>query len=131
MCGTKGRRRPILDKEIADIEPLYRGAFASRDIKKGEKITEKDCFMAMPNSRGQLLAKQMSKYSEYYANADIAKNAALMLENLQFKDLRVRVRKIVNDLRALLKKRRIALPAYVDLEISHHHGLERLSLIHI
>ncbi len=125
MCGVKGKRRPILDKELADIEPLYRGVFASRDIKKGEKITEKDCFTAMPNTRGQLLAKQLSKYSEYYAKTDIARSAALMLENLQFRDLRAKVRQIVDDLRALLKKRRIALPSYVDLEISHHYGLER------
>ena len=46
------------------------------------------------------------------------------------------MRQIVDDLRALLKKRRIALPAYVDLEISHHYGLERFRekgavLIHI
>jgi sialic acid synthase SpsE/quercetin dioxygenase-like cupin family protein len=125
MCGVKGQRRPILEKEIADIEPLYRGVFASRDIKKGEKITEKDCFLAMPNTHGQLLARQLSKYSDYFAKTDIARNAALMLEDLQFKDLRAKVRKIVNDLRALLKKRRIALPSYVDLEISHHHGMDR------
>jgi sialic acid synthase SpsE/quercetin dioxygenase-like cupin family protein len=136
MCGTKGRRRAIHEKELADIEPLYRGVFASRAIKKGEKITEKDCFMAMPNTHGQLLARQLSKYSEYYAKTDIARNAGLMLEDLQFKDLRARVRQIVDDLRALLKKRRIALPSYVDLEISHHYGLERFRehgavLIHV
>jgi sialic acid synthase SpsE len=125
MCGTAGKRRPIQAKELADIEPLYRGVFASRDIKKGEKITEKNIFLAMPNSHGQLLAKQLSKYSEYYAKTDIAGKAGLMLDDLVFKDLRVRVRQIVDDLRTLLKQRRIALPAYVDLEISHHYGLER------
>ncbi len=125
MCGVKGKRRAIYEKEVADIEPLYRGVFASRDIKKGEKITEKDCFMAMPNTRGQLLSRQLSKYSEYYAKTDISRKAALMLEDLQFKDLRAKVRQIVDELRGLLKKRRIALPSYVDLEISHHYGLER------
>ena len=136
MCGTKGQRRAIFDKELADIEPLLRGVFAGREIKKGQKITEKDYFLAMPNKPGQLLAKNLSKYSEYYAQADVPKNAALMLQDLAFKDLRENVHQIVDDLRSLLKQRRIALPPYVDLEISHHYGLERFKevgavLIHI
>ena len=85
MCGTKGKRRPIRERELADIEPLYRGVFAARAIKKGEKITEKDCFTAMPNVHGQLLARQLSKYSEYYANTDFAPKSPLMLESLVLK----------------------------------------------
>ena len=136
MCGTKGQRRSIYDKEIADIEPLLRGAFANREIKKGEKITEADYFLAMPNTSGQLLARNLSKYSEYYANSDITPNSGLMLADLSFKDLRKDVHRIVDDLQVLLKQRRIALPPYVDLEISHHYGLERFDefgavLIHI
>ncbi len=136
MCGVKGQRREIYAKEIADIEPLLRGAFAARALKKGEKITGKDYFLAMPNAPGQLLARHLSKYSEYHASADVAPNAGLMLEDLTFKDLRENVHQIVDDLRSLLKQRRIALPPYVDLEISHHYGLERFHefgavLIHI
>lgn len=136
MCGAKGQRRAIYEKELADIEPLLRGAFAAREIKKGQKITDKDYFLAMPNSQGQLLANNLSKYSEYYATADVPKNAGLMLESLTIKDLRANVHRIVDDLRTLLKQRQIALPPYVDLEISHHYGLERFKesgavLIHI
>lgn len=136
MCGIKGQRRPIYDKELADIEPLLRGVFATHEIKKGQKITEKDYFLAMPNTPGQLLAKNLSKYSEYFAQADIPKNGGLMLQDLTFKDLREKVHQIVDNLRSLLQKRRIALPPYVDLEISHHYGLERFNetgavLIHI
>jgi sialic acid synthase SpsE/mannose-6-phosphate isomerase-like protein (cupin superfamily) len=125
MCGTKGKRRSIYDKELADIEPLFRGVFARHEIKKGQKITGKDYFLAMPNSPGQLLARNLSKYSEYHAKADFRKNAGLMLEDLSFKDLRNDVHRILDDLRSLIKQRRIALPHNVDLEISTHYGLER------
>jgi sialic acid synthase SpsE/mannose-6-phosphate isomerase-like protein (cupin superfamily) len=136
MCGVKAERREIYAKEIADIEPLLRGVFAVRDIKKGQKITEKDYFLAMPNTSGQLLAKHLSKYTEFHAQDDVPKNAGLMLKDLASRDLREKVRQIVDDLRSLLKQRRIALPPYVHLEISHHYGLERFHevgavLIHI
>jgi len=127
MCGVTGARREIYAKEIADIEPLYRGVFASRDIKKGQRIGEKDYFLAMPNTRGQLLARNLSKYSEYYACVDIAKSSRIMSDQLNYRDLREDVNRIMDDLQALLKARRIALPPYVDLEISHHYGLDRFN----
>jgi quercetin dioxygenase-like cupin family protein len=104
---------------------LQRGAFASRAIKKGEKITEKAFFLAMPNTKGQVIAKHMSKYTEIRAQRDFEENEPLMLEGLQLKELRAQVNEIVKQLRQMLIKRRIALPAYVDIEISHHYGLDR------
>jgi len=127
MCGVKGRRKDIFEKEIIDIEPLQRGAFATRAIKKGEKITHKDLFVAMPNTRGQLIAKHLSKYTEFRAKKDVEAKQPLMLENLEIKELRGQVNQIVTQLRQLLKKKKIALPPFVDIEVSHHHGLERFS----
>jgi len=125
MGGVKGRRRDIYKKEIDDIEPLLRGAFASRDIKKGDKITQEDFFLAMPNTSGQLLAKQLSKYTNFYAGLDFVKNEPLMMTDLVVKDLHARVKQITDQLRSLLNERRIALPPYVDIEISHHYGIDR------
>jgi sialic acid synthase SpsE/quercetin dioxygenase-like cupin family protein len=125
MCGVQGRRKDIFEKEIADIKPLLRGAFAAREIKQGQKITEQDFFLAMPNVDGQLVARQISKYTELHAKRDFKKNAPLMTQDLLMNDLRARVNEIVNRLRVLLKERRIALPPYVEIEISHHYGLDR------
>ena len=127
MCGVKGCRRDIFEKEVIDIEPLQRGAFASKAIKKGEKITAKDLFVAMPNTKGQLIAKHLSKYTEYRARRDFQANEPLMLQELDTKDLRGQVNEIVTQLRQLLKKKKIALPPYVDIEISHHYGLDRFA----
>lgn len=125
MCGVSGRRKDITDKEMADLVPLFRGAFAADEIKKGEKITAQNSFLAMPNKPGQLVARQLSKYTEFYAARDYVKNEALMLEDLQVKELWDKVYQIAEQLRTMLNKARISLPAYVDIEISHHYGLDR------
>lgn len=125
MCGVQGRRKEIFEKEAVDIEPLQRGAFAKRKIKIGEKILAKDLFLAMPNIKGQLMAKHLSKYTEFIAKKDLSPEKPVMLDDLEIKQMRFQVNKIVTQLRKTLKKNRIALPPYVEIEISHHYGLER------
>ena len=136
MCGIKDRRKDVFRKEIEDLEPLFRGAFASRPIKKGERITESDLFCAMPNKPGQLIARQLSKYSELHANRNFEEKEPLMLDGLVVKDLRARVGEICERLRSILKANRIALPSNVEIEISHHYGIDRFDewgaiLIHV
>lgn len=125
MCGVAGRRKNISEKELADLRPLFRGAFASRDIAKGERITADNIFLAMPNAPGQLVAREMSKYTEYYTELDVKKGEPLMLDDLRVRQLWERVYQIVERLRGMLRESRVALPPYVDLEISHHYGIER------
>jgi sialic acid synthase SpsE/quercetin dioxygenase-like cupin family protein len=136
MCGVKERRRDIFERELIDIEPLLRGVFAARPIEKGKKIAAGDYFCAMPNQPGQLVARQLSKYTEFCALRDFEKNAPLMLDGLLTRDLHARVKEICVRLRAVLKSYQIALPSNVEIEVSHHYGIERFEetgaiLIHI
>jgi len=136
ICGVRQQRREIFEKELTDIEPLFRGVFAARSIKKGHKIASNDIFCAMPNKTGQLTARQFSKYTEFRASCDLDKNAPLMLDALVTQDLRIRVKEICLRLRTVLKKHQIALPSNVEIEISHHYGIERFEktgaiLIHV
>jgi quercetin dioxygenase-like cupin family protein len=94
-------------------------------LQKGQKIKEDDIFLAMPNVNGQLVAHNISKYSDLIAERDIKKNEPLMTDSIQVKELRVQVLNIVDKLRKILKDSRIALPPYVDIEISHHYGIEK------
>ena len=125
ICGVSGRRKDITEKEMADLRPLFRGVFAARDLRKGEQITKDKVFLAMPNATGQLVARELSKYTEYYAERDFKKDEALMLDGLRVRELWKQVYQIVERLRTMLKESRVALPPYVDLEISHHYGMER------
>ena len=125
MCGVTGRRREITDKEMADIKPLFRGVFASHNIKKGAKIVAENSFAAMPNTSGQLVSRQMGKYIEYIADRDFLKNEALMLDGLRVKDNQAQVLQIFKRLQKLISDSRVVLPPSVELEISHHYGIDR------
>ena len=125
MCGVVGKRKEIFAQELEDIQLLWRGVYASRDLQSGQKLMMEDIFLAMPNIDGQLVAHNLSKYTEFYTNKAYAKNEPLMLDSLQTKELRAKVIEIVDRLKIILKNSRLALPPYVDIEISHHYGLER------
>lgn len=125
MCGVVKRRKNISEKELADLKPLFRGAFANSTIKKGEKVSLQNTFMAMPNTDGQLVARQISKYTEFYADRDFEQSEPIMLDGLITKELRVKVTEIINKLRKMIKSNNIALPPFVNLEISHHYGIDK------
>jgi len=125
MCGLSGRRKEFSKKETEDLRILYRGVYAKKDINKGDKILLKDIFLAMPNIEGQLVANHLSKYTQVIAQKDIVKNAPLMVNELKITELRENILAIINDLRLIIKKSQVVLPPYVDIEISHHYGVEK------
>ena len=125
ICGMSGRRKDITAKEIEDIQPLYRGAYANREILKGERIKDSDVFLAMPNVAGQVIASSISKYNELTADATIAAGAPVMESSVRAQGLRNHVNQIRYRLKAVLQEGRIVLPPRVEVEISTHYGIER------
>jgi len=128
MCGgSKSKRKGFTQKEMDDLGILYRGAYANRDIKIGEKIDSKDYFLAMPNIEGQLVANNLSKYNEIVSQKEFKKGEPLMTDGLTIKPLRKQVNIIIDQLREIIKKSNVALPPYVDIEISHHYGIDKFN----
>jgi len=128
MCGgSKSKRKGFTQKEMDDLGILYRGAYANRDIKIGEKIDSKDYFLAMPNIEGQLVANNLSKYNEIVSQKEFKKGEPLMKDGLTLKPLRKQVNIIIDQLREIIKKSNVALPPYVDIDISHHYGIDRFN----
>ncbi|MBN1865171.1 MAG: N-acetylneuraminate synthase family protein [Victivallales bacterium] len=125
ICGTTAGRRKISAKEAEDLRGLKRGVFASKKITPGEKISSDNTFLAIPNQPGQLLANDLSKYIEHTLKQPLAENAPLLLGNMDIKDHRERVLEIVKKLCTLLKVANIRLPNKLELELSHHYGLEQ------
>ena len=70
MCGTSGERMLFTETAQSGVRPYIRGAFVKRKISKGEKIKVADMFFAMPNFDNQVLAKNVSKYTEFIAKED-------------------------------------------------------------
>jgi len=125
MCGVSGARPQFSEKEGASLRSLRRGVFARRRIQAGERIGPADVFFAIPTSEGQVTANDMSKYTEFYADADIEVNEPLSSSNTTRREIREKVYDIVQRVKGLVQKSGVIIPPKVDLEISHHYGIDR------
>ena len=125
MCGIHGERYEGTDKERTDLRGLQRGVFAKGPIKKGEKINLVNTFLAIPNDNTQIVANEMSKYSEYTANKDCNVNEPILLSSITITNLRDKVLRIVNQVKDLLIESRVALPNRMEMELSHHYGIDK------
>ncbi len=126
MCGVQGRRKEISEKEGDDLQGLMRGVFAKKDIPKGQKISGKNMFFAIPNFPGQVLANNMSKYSEFIAKTKIKADEAIYFKDLSIKDIRNIVLEIICKVRDMLFEARVNLPNMLQFELSHHYGIEKI-----
>jgi len=124
ICGTEGQRRTVSKKEKEDLRGLQRGVFAVRDIEAGEKICVKDIFTAIPNFPGQIVANDLSKYVDIFAKKKITLKEPIMFSGVKIINLRGKVIKIFNDLRKVLIDSRINLSNKLEIEISHHYGID-------
>lgn len=123
-CGETDKRYMISEKEITDLRALKRGIFATKDIKKGERITISNIFFSIPNFENQILANDLSKYKEITANTDIGKNQPICENNIKVDYIREKVETAVNQVRELLGQAKIALPNKLAFELSHHYGID-------
>lgn len=125
MEGVQDSRYLITEKEKNDLRGLKRGVFAKANLKKGDKINKDNVFYAIPCKEGQLLANDIAKYIEYILIKDLKANVPIDLKDLKVRNLRENVLKIIKELKEIILKSHIALPEKIDLELSHHYGIER------
>ncbi len=125
ICGISGKRYEFTKDEIGSLQGLRRGVFAKRQIKKGEKISLSDVFLAIPLSEGQITANDLSKYNEFVVQNDIELNKPIFVGNVSSKDNRQKVYNIVQRVNSLLAKSGVVTPQRADFEISHHYGIDR------
>jgi sialic acid synthase SpsE/quercetin dioxygenase-like cupin family protein len=125
MAGSAGRRHGFTPAEAETLSELRRGVFAKRAIAQGAVVASDDVFLAIPTRAGQLAANDLSKYAEYRASRAIAPNEPLLLSALAVTDLRSTVHGIIRDVKELLRVSRAIVPTQLELEISHHYGIER------
>lgn len=125
MCGVRDQRYLFSEKELTTLGDLKRGVFARTDLPAGKVITSKDIFVAIPTQPGQLVANDLSKYCEHTLLAPIAAKAPVLSKVVSGKDKRADVEKIIAQACKLLKKSGVTVPGQLDLEISHHYGIDR------
>jgi sialic acid synthase SpsE/mannose-6-phosphate isomerase-like protein (cupin superfamily) len=126
-CGVSGQRSTPSEKELADLRQFKRGVFVNRKVKKGEKIDQLNTFLAFPNNDGQLIANEMSKYADYYAETDLEENAAVFHKSIKQDNKREAVQQIVYKAQKLLSDANCVIPGMASLEVSHHYGIDRFN----
>lgn len=122
--GVIQKRVEFSEKELADLKQFKRGVFARRNMGKGEKIELSDVFLAWPNAENQLLANNMSKYMDYFAEKDIKENAPIFFSDVKASNKREKIYEIITKARKMLEEAKIALPDKLEVEVSHHYGID-------
>jgi len=126
MSGIPGARREIYEKERSDLQGLMRGVFAKEDIAIGQKISHENTFLAIPNFDGQVVANNMSKYSDFFAQKDLKAKEPIYFKDVSTKDIRRYVLNAIGKVKKMLIESKVHLPHMLQFELSHHYGIERL-----
>ena len=127
LLGLRNERVEVTDKEVATLNSLRRGVFAKRDLVVGEILQPDDYFLAIPSQEGQLLANDLSKYSQYIVNQAISKNEAVLFSDLDSSDIRPAVQSILRDVSKLLRDAKVTIADGAQCQISHHYGIDNFA----
>lgn len=81
MCGAPGTQKRIPPgKEIAYLDTLVRGVYASRDLPKGHALSDKDVYLAIPLQKGQLSCRELMRGEILLT--DISKDEAILIDRV-------------------------------------------------
>jgi sialic acid synthase SpsE len=81
MCGASGSQKRIPpQKEIAYLDSLVRGVYASRDLPEGHVLTDDDVYLAIPLQKGQISCRELMR-GEVIRQA-VKKDAAVMIDQI-------------------------------------------------
>lgn len=123
MLGAS-ERAPAPAEERQTLFELKRGAFARRNISRGEVLSRDDVFFAMPCQEGDMTAGEFR--SGMVADRDYKTNEALAdaMAGQVTTDEQL-VYQIMLQVRGMLNKAQIHINEDSSIEISHHYGLKR------
>ncbi len=116
-------RVPASEEEKQTLLDLKRGVYVKRDVKKGEILTRKDVFFAMPVQPGQLTSGHFT--DGILSSEDLNKNAPLKDYKKGHDSDSDIVFQIMLQVRGLLNTANIFINKDASIEISHHYGLKR------
>jgi N-acetylneuraminate synthase len=120
ICSLKNKDKYIPQEEIDSLNSLKRGIYASRDIKKGEKINKTDIFFAMPLQENQTESghfhTEMIASKEYKFNEPI--NEPKKHDTIKL------VRSVIHDAKGMLYEANISIGDQFEVELSHHYGMD-------
>jgi len=125
MNGVEWKRHAFSEAESEALGDLKRAVYAIRDLGVGHSIESADIRLTMPALGGQLTASDISKYTEYRTRRAFSAGEPILRADVLATDTRSMVHGIIADVKTLLKASTAVVPAQLELELSHHYGIER------
>lgn len=129
MCGVYDVRYTPDEKELSDLAALQRGIFVSEDIIAGDTLHAGNVYCAFPSAKGQLLAKDISKYNHITLQESKKRNEPVMLSDVAIENKQKIVEQVVAQVIDVLKKSHLQIPNGSKCSISHHYGIEKYNQI--
>jgi N-acetylneuraminate synthase len=81
MCGAPGTQKRIPpQKEIAYLDSLVRGVYASRDLPVGHVLADEDVYLAIPLQKGQISCRELMRGE--VIRCAVKKDAPIMIDQI-------------------------------------------------
>ena len=112
----------MIEKELPALKPLQRGAFV-KEIKRRFNFKQEYLF-AIPTDENQITANDFSKFNEIKSTTNIKNLNPISSNNVNFSSTRNTIEEIREKVSIEFKKYNIVIPSGIEMEISHHYGVE-------
>lgn len=124
LCGSE-HVRPVLAEEIDELTKLRRGIYVKTPIHQGQIIQRDAVYFAMPVEHGQLDSGAWSLNMS--ATRDLARNCPLKYADVEMPEhLDSHIpRAVIAEVAILLTEAGVNFSREIELEISHHYGIDR------
>lgn len=113
-----------LEQQKKTLLNLQRGIYASRDISPGEKLDNLNTYPAVPTLENQYTSSELTIRENLVTQTEITKDSPI-LKSLVFQEDKFSVKeRILSKTRELLLMAGLNLGPDIDVEISHHLGID-------
>ncbi len=124
--GDIKNRETFLKYERKNLREFQRGVYIkpNLNIKKNEQITLDKIDIKFPNTKGQLISNDLSKFKTFIARKNILNSKPVLIKDLKIFDERSEVEAIRYKVLDQINEAKITVNSNKKIEISHHYGLE-------
>jgi sialic acid synthase SpsE/quercetin dioxygenase-like cupin family protein len=124
-CGTSGRRYSPNKVEFDSLMSLQRAVIATRALKSGDLLNREDFSLQFPAESDDLNAMDLSKYNVITATKDITPGQVIKRLDVEITNNKSVLLDYASKVTDLLHLSGVTVPKKIDLEISHHYGIEK------
>ncbi|ABB50400.1 N-acetylneuraminate synthase [Prochlorococcus marinus str. MIT 9312] len=115
--------------EYKSLKTLQRGVFLKNEVKIGDKINLSDCSFKFPIQENQISASEIASIDNcFIANQNLISGARLTYDKTQIQISKsISLKEYVHKIRGIINQYGEYVPDDVEIEVSHHYGIEKLN----